>query len=114
MAQVLYIDDETDILELAEIHFKDKGLPIVTASTAQMALEIMGQNPIKVIISDARMPGLKGLELYQKLKHELNFQGHFILVSGHFEAMASDGVDLVLSKPIDFNELIRQVKKFLD
>jgi len=117
MAQVLYVDDETDILELVEIHFADKAIPIVTANSALEAEKLVSSHPIKVIISDARMPEIKGTELYLKLKREKNYQGHFILVSGHIEPLAKEvttqGVSIVLPKPIDFEELIGHVRRLL-
>ena len=117
MSHVLYIDDEPDILELAEIYFAEKGIKIHTAKDANAALKAYSENNFSVIISDARMPGLKGTELFHQLKTQHGFTGHFILVSGHYESHETDalpaGITLVLTKPIDFDELIGTVSKLL-
>jgi len=117
MSQVLYIDDEPDILELAEIYFAEKGITIHTAKDATAALKAYGEKKFSVIISDARMPGMKGTELFLRLRSDYGFTGHFILVSGHYEPHETDalpaGITLVLTKPIDFDELIGTVSKLL-
>jgi YesN/AraC family two-component response regulator len=118
MQQVLYIDDEPDILELAEIYFADHKISIKTAQNAQEALDLYVQTPFDVIISDARMPGVKGAELYQELVDKFHFKGHFIIVSGHFDGNEQKtlpkGIALVLMKPIDFDDLIERVRSYLN
>jgi len=117
MPQVLYIDDEPDILELADIYFAERGIKIQTAKDAQEALKLIEQKPFLVVVSDARMPGMKGTDLYQRLCTQYDFKGHFILVSGHYESHETDsvpaGIALVLTKPIDFDELINTVSELL-
>lgn len=117
MQQVLYIDDEPDILELAEIYFGDHNIGIKTALNAEEALKYYAETPFDVIISDARMPGVKGTDLYQELVDRYHFKGHFIIVSGHFDGTEQKtlpkGIALVLMKPIDFDDLIERVRYFL-
>ncbi len=113
MPQVLYIDDEPDILELAEIYFAERGIKIQTATYALDAFKLYEENAFPVVVSDARMPGMKGTEVYQHLCSQYAFKGHFILVSGHYESHEKDavpaGIALVFTKPIDFDELINTV-----
>lgn len=117
MPQVLYIDDEPDILELADIYFAERGIKIQTAHDADEALKLIEKKSYHIVVSDARMPGMKGTELYQRLCTEHGFKGHFILVSGHYESHETDavpaGIALVLTKPIDFDELIGTVEALL-
>jgi|GEM_PF-1415481 DNA-binding NtrC family response regulator len=118
MQQVLYIDDEPDILELAEIYFADHKIGIKTAQNAEEALKYYAKTPFDVIVSDARMPGVKGTDLYQELVEKHQFKGHFIIVSGHFDGNETKnlpkGIALVLMKPIDFDDLIERVRYFLN
>lgn len=117
MPQVLYIDDEPDILELAEIYFSESAIEIQVARNAQEAFRLFEQHTYPVVISDARMPGMKGAEVFQHLCAQYDFRGHFILVSGHYESYGKDalpaGITLVLTKPIDFDELIGTVRELL-
>jgi len=117
MPQVLYIDDEPDILELADIYFAERGIKIQMARDAEEALKLFKNNSYRIVVSDARMPGMKGTELYERLCSHHGFNGHFILVSGHYESHDTDsvpaGIALVLTKPIDFDELIGKVEALL-
>lgn len=117
MKPILYIDDERDILELAEIFFTDHGLPIQTAASAEEGLRLFDQVRHDVVISDARMPGTKGVDLFQTLVRDRGFTGKFVIVSGHYESQVSaalpPGIALFLSKPIDFEELAQHIKQFI-
>ncbi|MFP5458956.1 MAG: response regulator [Bacteriovoracia bacterium] len=117
MKPILYIDDEQDILELAEIYFADLGLPIQTAASAEEGLKLFDRIQHDIIISDARMPGVKGVDLFQTLVTERGFTGKFIIVSGHCESQLSSslpvGITMVLAKPIDFEELAQHIKAFI-
>lgn len=117
MSLVLYIDDEPDILELAEIYFAEQGIQVHTACNGQDGLDLMAKNTYAVIISDARMPGLKGPELYDVLRNRMGYKGHFILVSGHYndedDRGMSPGISYVLTKPIDFDDLITKVRELI-
>lgn len=118
MSAVLYIDDETDILELAVIYFADKGIALKTAVNARDGIALLAQGNFSVVISDGRMPGLNGLELYDVLRKQHGYRGHFILVSGHYseddDLPKLPGISYVLTKPIDFDDLIVKVRALLD
>ena len=114
---VLYVDDEPSILELVEIYFKTHGINVGTAKNADEAIELFKNNPIRVVISDSRMPGLKGVELYHILNEKFGFNGVFILVSGNFshreEGELPEGVSFTISKPVDYDELALMIRKLL-
>ncbi len=119
MNKILYIDDELDILELVTIFFADRGFTIDTASSSEEAIRFLRKpHNYKLILSDARMPGMKGVELCQYIREHLSYKGHFVLVSGHLENFNSPqlppGIDQILSKPIDFEELVSLVSKLID
>lgn len=119
MNKILYIDDELDILELVTIFFADRGFSIDTASSSEEALRLLRKpNHYTLILSDARMPGMKGVELCQYIREHLNYQGHFVLVSGHLENFNSPelppGIDQILSKPIDFEDLVSLVSRLVE
>jgi DNA-binding NtrC family response regulator len=113
----MYVDDEPDILELVSIYFTDHNLKVVTALNAQSALEAFAQHPIKVVVSDARMPGMKGVELYNVLCSQFQYTGVFILVSGNYEQgngpSGPEGITFTITKPVDFDELAITIKRML-
>jgi CheY-like chemotaxis protein len=114
--QVLYIDDEKDLLDLAESFCAEEGVPVAVTDSASSALELFKLNQYPIIISDARMPEMSGHELLMKLKEEFNFQGYFILVTGDDGLIDKNHLqdyDLVLQKPLSFLKLTDDLKAML-
>jgi DNA-binding response OmpR family regulator len=111
--KILYVDDELSILELAKIFFEDQKVVIQTASSALQAFEMCQTNRFDIIISDERMPQLRGTEFFYKLRHDLGYRGLCVLLSGHMELTEDDlkkiGIDRMILKPIDFDQLHRDI-----
>lgn len=111
---VLYVDDEQDLLELAKSFFEDEGLELDTCTNIQDAISLVKTNSYRVIITDAQMPGGSGGDLIRFLRSELSFQGIIILATGSLQKnLENSGYDIVINKPIDFDQLIDQVKEYL-
>ena len=117
LCQVLYVDDESDILDLVKINFSTHGVAVLTVNSAEEALRVFSQHPIKIVISDLRMPGMKGPQFYQELKRQFDFKGQFFLTSGNFEQRDLQGfppeVGTVITKPVDYDELAQTVREQL-
>ena len=114
--KILYIDDEADLLDLAASFFEEENLPIHTCTNFHEALDLVRKNDYDLIISDAKMPSGSGFELFGIVKSEGYFKGKFILVTGNVESsdmVDANKFDLVLYKPIRFEELVQTVKKLL-
>ncbi len=114
---ILYVDDELDLLELATVFFSDEGLVLDTAREFEVAWNLILQKKYDLIIADIRMPTGSGVELVQRARNEGKFDGKFILVSGdissRLQAKAS-GCDLMMNKPLDFFALAESVKNLLN
>jgi putative nucleotidyltransferase with HDIG domain len=66
--QILFVDDERFILDIAGAMFESQGVRILTASSGEEALEKVKNNEIAVIVSDNHMRGMTGLELLSRIK----------------------------------------------
>lgn len=112
--RILYVDDEADLVELASTFFEDEGLPIDSSTTFDDALKKIKNNKYDLIISDVHMPTGSGHELHSIITKENLFQGKFILVTGSGPDLQNQTTyDLIIYKPVDFQELINQVKTIL-
>lgn len=114
--KILYIDDENDLLNLASSFFEDESLPIETCTTFSEAMEKIRNSTYDLIISDARMPTGSGQELLSKIRAEKLFSGKFILVTGNLDFQDENdknSYDLVLYKPLRFQDLVDQAKEML-
>ncbi len=64
--KILYVDDEESNLTVFEAAFED----VYTVSVAQSgaeALDVLRRNPIEVLVTDMRMPGMSGVELLERV-----------------------------------------------
>ncbi|MES2526830.1 MAG: response regulator [Bdellovibrionota bacterium] len=113
---ILYVDDEQDLLDLGKTFFEDEGLALETSADFNEALELIRGKKYDLIIADVRMPTGSGIELVAQARKENKFSGKFILVSGDLKSQAEAkkaGADLMMTKPLDFFELADAVKKLL-
>lgn len=112
--KILIVDDEPDLLEVCVDAFDMEGFDCVGAENGQKALEmIIADSDIKVIVCDANMPVMGGLELLDKIT-ALDSKYFFFLATGDIEMSDEDikgkgGVGLLL-KPYDIDETIEVIK----
>jgi putative two-component system response regulator len=66
--EILFVDDEEYILDIARQIFAECNIDILTAAGADEALEIIRKHEIAVLVSDNHMPGMKGIDLLSRVK----------------------------------------------
>jgi signal transduction histidine kinase/CheY-like chemotaxis protein len=66
--KVLVVDDETDTRELLRVGVGQCGAEVLTAGSAQEALEAIAEESPDLLISDIGMPGEDGYELIRKVR----------------------------------------------
>ena len=67
---ILLVDDESDIREVLSLPLCDLGYRVSEAETGNQALEIFRELQPAIVLTDIKMPGMDGIELLQKIKHE--------------------------------------------
>ena len=68
MSQILWVDDEIDLLQPYIIYLNGKGYEVITATNGQDALDIVDTTVPDIVFLDENMPGLSGLETLQEIK----------------------------------------------
>lgn len=68
MSQILWVDDEIDLLQPYIIYLKGKNYEVVTASNGEDALDALAQRVPDIVFLDENMPGMTGLETLQEIK----------------------------------------------
>lgn len=61
--RVLLVDDEPNVLKALGRSLRQESIEILTAPSGADALDIMREQPVDLLISDMRMPGMSGAEL---------------------------------------------------
>ena len=120
MTKVLVVDDELDILEMTRIMLESSGFEVVTASDGERALEVVEEKSIDLILLDAVMPGIHGLDVCRTLKRNPKTRMIPIII---FSALGT-GVDMMLddkdkadayiSKPFTRKILLDKVQEHLE
>lgn len=114
--KILYVDDEEDLVILAQSFFEDENLMIDIATDFDQALDKIHAGNYDIVITDANMPKGSGQELLKRVRIAKKFSGKFILVTGNIDPDDSDpqsGFDMVIHKPIHFQDLVEKVKQLL-
>lgn len=119
--QILFVDDDTDILSMVDQYLSIQGYRIKTVDNGMDALEMIRENPIDIVFTDYRMPEFNGLELLVAIK-KTNPDTEVIIVTGYgsmesaIKAMKFGSYDY-LQKPFKLDHLkliidrIREEKK---
>ncbi len=117
---VMIVDDESGIVEVLEETLAQLGFEPIGFSNAEAALAAFEKDPARfdIIVSDEVMPGLTGTDLIARVKERCP-QVIAIIASAYgglgFETRAlSAGVDRVLRKPYQRNELIAVLSQLLN
>jgi CheY-like chemotaxis protein len=113
--KILVIDDEQVILDSARRILTAGGFPVVTASDAEDALEILKTDPQDIAICDLMLPGLSGFEFLEAVQqHDPSLV--VIITTGY--STVDNGVDALkkgafdfLPKPFTFEELASDVDR---
>ncbi|HEY3432451.1 MAG TPA: EAL domain-containing protein [Rhodocyclaceae bacterium] len=113
---LLLVDDEPYILNSLKRLLRRENYRVLTATSGPEALEILALNPVRVVISDQRMPEMSGIELLSKVK-SLYPDTVRIILSGYSElATVTDAINRgavwkYLTKPWDDETLKEEVRK---
>ena len=118
-ATILVVDDEVSLRHLLVRQLRSEGYTVLEAGYGMEALDVAraSPEPIHLVLSDIRMPGMLGTELAQRLLAE-HPSVRVVLMS----AYALDdlttfndrrGIVQVISKPFDGQKLLALVKLVL-
>jgi CheY-like chemotaxis protein len=116
---ILVVDDNATNVRLLKVLLKAHGFAVRTASDAIEALAMLAEQRPQLILMDIQMPGMDGLELTRRIKADPHTQGIPVValtayaMKGDEHRMFQAGCDYYVSKPIDVDNLPRQLKEWL-
>ena len=118
--KVMIVDDEKKILSVARKMLAGQNYELVTTGSADEALDMLeGQGPFSVVISDNRMPNMKGTEFFKKMK-TLCPETVRILMTAYYDAQLIEDVVnngeafRYLKKPLDFKLVLKTIQAGID
>jgi CheY-like chemotaxis protein len=118
-ACILVVDDHAVNLKLASDVLGWAGYQVITAPSAERALEMMSQSLPDLILMDVGLPGMDGLTLTRQLKAATATK-HIPIVAltafatkGDERSSFAAGCDGYISKPIDTRTFAEQINRLL-
>lgn len=113
---VLVVDDDRATLMLLEARLNSYGNEALLMRTAEQALHWLASHPgeVDAILLDRNMPGMNGLELVHRIKHEPSHaRVPIIMLTGsdraeHMREGIDAGIFYYLSKPVN-DDVLRSV-----
>jgi CheY-like chemotaxis protein len=118
MTRLLVADDSETVLLMLQRRLEMEGYDVVTATNGVEALERLrepGASDPDVILLDAMMPQMSGLEVLQEL-HDAGSKIPVLMISAHLDAQEPDrmrklGATDVVPKPFEWEDLIGKIEE---
>ena len=116
--KMLVIDDDQWIRDSLSLYFESEGCHLVALETAEEALSALNRDKFDIFIVDYRLPGMDGLEFYDRIK-ESNPDVVKILITAYgtedivARAMEMD-IQEVIHKPFSTDEIKRVLSRVID
>ena len=115
MENILIVDDEKNYPMIIGEILQEEGYTSLTASSGMEALDLLRNEPIDLVLTDVKMPGMSGIQLLEKIK-EINPDIPVIIMTAYgsvekaVEAMHKGAYTFIL-KPFENQALIAHVAK---
>jgi two-component system response regulator GlrR len=115
--RLLLVDDDASQLKLMSIRLEAEGFGVHTVESAELALQALRNHPFELVITDLRMNGASGLDLFEQIRHF--YPGLPVIIMSAQgtipEAVSATqmGVFEFLTKPIDKNVLLSTIRAAL-
>ncbi|MCU1236331.1 MAG: Response regulator receiver protein [Candidatus Solibacter sp.] len=117
---ILIVDDTPVNLKLTRILLVNEGYKVVTASSAEEALELLRSYHPRLILADIQLPGIDGLEMTRQIKRNERTRDTLVValtafaMKGDEERARAAGCDGYITKPIDTRSLGATIRELLD
>ena len=115
--KVLVVDDEAGVRWALEMILLRNGFGVASVGSGEEALAWLGQNLCHVILMDAKLGDMEGVELARKIRKQAVSAAPVILVSGYFykddstvqgSLMAGD-IAAFVTKPFRHEEILKAI-----
>lgn len=116
---VLIVEDDKATGDVLASAINDqRGYKALTVGNGDDALDALGRIDPDLLLLDIRMPGMSGLELYDRIRADPRFRSlPIVFETGtgreHAAELRARGIATYIKKPFDLDELVRFVKRLV-
>ncbi len=118
--RVLIVEDNEKNMKLFRDVLQATGYSTLEATTGEEAIELSLSQAPALVLMDAQLPGIDGVEALERLRQNERTASIPVLaltaqaMSGDRERFLEAGFDGYLAKPVDVGELIEAVREHCD
>ncbi len=116
-SKVLVVDDQVSFCHHIQAILQREGYQVTVANNAEQALDALTSRPFDILLTDMKMPGTSGLDLFKMAtKIDPDISGIIMTAFGSIEAAVTSikqGMSDYLQKPFDPELLLMTVEKVL-
>lgn len=115
---LLLVDDEPSILSALRRLFRPQGYRILLAESGAAALDMLAAEPVDLVLSDMRMPGMDGATLLEQVRQRWPQTLRMLLtgyadISSTIAAINRGEIHRYIAKPWDDQDLVLSVREGL-
>ncbi|UKK51398.1 PglZ domain-containing protein [Prevotella sp. E13-17] len=113
--QLLWVDDEMELLKAYIIFLEKKGYEVTTVSNGTDAIDLCEERSFDLVILDEQMPGLSGLETLQRIKEIAPATPVVMVTKSEEENIMNQAIGQKIAdyliKPVNPNQILLTLKK---
>lgn len=116
--QILWADDEIDLLKPHIMFLENKGYQVTTANNGRDAIDLVKLKEYDIVFLDENMPGLNGLETLVQIKNIRSSVPVVMITKNEEEAIMEEAIGGKIAdyliKPVNPNQILLSLKKNLE
>ncbi|HKY31948.1 MAG TPA: sigma-54 dependent transcriptional regulator [Candidatus Polarisedimenticolia bacterium] len=115
---ILIVDDDKDLRSILGDILADEGYHIVLADSGEQALERLGKQHVNLVLTDLKMPGMTGQQLFEACSRRYPYLPVVILTAhGTVDealGMIREGAYDYIAKPYNTQDLLMRISRALE
>ena len=118
MIQILWVDDEIDLLKPHILFLEKKNYEVTTCKSGSEAIDALDEHSFDIVFLDENMPGLTGLETLNEIKAKQDNLPVVMITKSEEEYIMEEAIGNKIAdyliKPVNPNQILLSLKKNLD
>jgi CheY-like chemotaxis protein len=115
---ILWADDEIDLLKPHILFLEAKGYHVETANNGSDALDLIDKKHFDIVLLDENMPGISGIETLARIKSKKSDLPVVMITKSEEEFIMEEAIGSKISdyliKPVNPNQILLSIKKNLE
>jgi CheY-like chemotaxis protein len=116
--QILWVDDEIDMLKPHILFLEKKNYEVTTCNNGPDAIDIFSDKNFDIVFLDENMPGMSGLEVLAEIKEKKASVPVVMITKSEEELIMEEAIGSKIAdyliKPVNPNQILLSLKKSLD